>query len=266
VPALKLYEKSTDVSLLKLTQVHLYTDFATSGTVQVLEIYAFSNSSNKAVIISQDGSTIPFIKLPADAQNVGYEAGQDSAPFIAADNGLAAPPSDKPYSIIAFFTMPYTGKLEIRQPFAMDASSIILLVPQGMSVSGQQLADKGLQVIQNNTYHEYSSNGLKAGQELSFSVTGKPSTSSSTGLDTRQIVMIAGGVIGIGLILAGVLLFLRDRKRTAPAAASENGFSSADEVMDAILALDDLHRAGKIGDEAYQKRRTDLKGTLREIS
>ena len=100
---------------------------------------------------------------------------------------------------------------------------------------------------------------------LSFSVSGTPSTSSSTGLDVRQIAMITGGVLGIALIVAGVLLFLRDRKRPVTQ-ASETGFDSADEVMDAILALDDLHRAGKIGDEAYHKRREDLKGTLREMA
>ncbi len=265
VPVLKLYEKSTDFSLLKLDQVHIYTDFATAGTVQVLEIYAFSNSSDRSVIISTDGSSIPFIKLPDSAQNVGYEAGQDSAPFTAAGGGLAAVPSDTPYSIIAFFTMPYTGKLDLQQPFAMDASAIILLVPQGMSVNSKQLTDKGLQVIQNNNYHEYSSSSVKAGQSLDFSVSGSPSASSSTGLDARQILMIAGGALGIALIVAGVLLFLRDRKRSVPQ-TSEAGFGSADEVMDAILALDDLHRAGKIGDEAYQKRREDLKGSLREIA
>ncbi len=44
------------------------------------------------------------------------------------------------------------------------------------------------------------------------------------------------------------------------------GFESTDEVMDAILALDDLHRAGKISDQAYQNRRDELKEILKEMS
>jgi len=36
-------------------------------------------------------------------------------------------------------------------------------------------------------------------------------------------------------------------------------------VMDAIIALDDLHRAKKIPDEAYQARRAELKEQLKEI-
>ena len=172
LPPVKLYEKSTDFGLLKLDQVHIYTDFASAGTVQVLEIFAFSNSSDHSVIISEDGASIPFIKLPDNAQNVGYEAGQDSAPFVAAGNGLAAVPSDTPYSIIAFFSMPYAGKLDLSQPLAIDAPSIILLIPEGLKVSGNQWADKGLQVIQNNNYHEFSAGNLKTGQTLSFSISG----------------------------------------------------------------------------------------------
>jgi len=46
----------------------------------------------------------------------------------------------------------------------------------------------------------------------------------------------------------------------------EPEFESTNEVMDAILALDDLHRAGKISDQAYQRRRTELKDVLKEMN
>jgi mono/diheme cytochrome c family protein len=265
LPVLKLYEKSDDFSLLKLNQVHIYTDFATPGTVQVLEIFAFSNPSDRSILISSDGNSIPFIKVPDTVQNVGYEAGQDSAPFIGAGKGLAAPPSDTPYSIIAFFSMPYAGKLQLDQPFAIDAPAIVLLIPEGMKVSSKQLTDRGLQVIQNNNYHEFSSSPIKVGQALSLSVSGQPGSSSATGLDARQWTMIGGGGLGIILIAVGALLYFRDRRRVPkPAVSSE--FDSTDEIMDAILALDDLHRAGKIGDPAYQKRRQELKDMLRDIA
>jgi mono/diheme cytochrome c family protein len=266
LPTLKVYEKSNDVTLLKLTQVHVYTDFATAGTVQVLEIFAFSNPSDHSVVISTDGSSIPFIKLPENAQNIGYEAGQDSAPFIAADKGLAVVPSETPYSIIAFFNLPYADSLEINQPFAIDAPSIVLLIPDGVKVSGKQLTNKGLQVIQNNNYQEFAATDVQAGQTLLFSISGKPRTSSATGLDARQLTMIGGGTLGILLIAAGVFLYVRDRRRLPAQGISESGFESAEEVMDAILALDDLHRAGKIGDDAYQKRRAELKGILKELA
>jgi mono/diheme cytochrome c family protein len=265
LPPVKLYEPSNDINLLRLDQIHIYTDFATAGSAQFLEIYAFSNPSDKAVLISTDGSTIPFIPVPEGAQSTGYEAGQDSAPFINADNGVAVVPSDKPYSIIAFFTLPYDKKLEIKQPFAIDAQSVVLLIPDGMKMEGKQLTDRGIQAIQNNNYHMFSGGSFKAGDKLTFTISGKPKTTSATGIDTRQGLLIGAGALGLMLIVAGVWLFVRDRRR-AEGEDEEGEFESADEVMDAILALDDLHRAGKISEPAYQKRRTELKEILKEMA
>lgn len=265
LPPLKVYDASPDLTLLTLDQIHIYTDFATAGTVQVLEIYAFTNSSDHAVLISSDGTSIPFIKLPEGAQNAGYEPGQDSAPFFSTGNGLAVAPSDKSYSIIAFFNLPYDQKLDVSQAMMLDTPSVVLLVPDGMKVKGSQWQAKGVQVIQNNNYQEFLATEVKTGSTLSFSITGHPSTSSATGIDTRQGLLIGGGVLGLGLIVGGVFLYMRDRRRE-PAVPEEGEFGSADDAMDAILALDDLHAAHKISDEAYQQRRDELKEILRRLS
>jgi hypothetical protein len=57
---------------------------------------------------------------------------------------------------------------------------------------------------------------------------------------------------------------LRDRNRSEEdTKEEENEFESSEDVLDAIVALDDLHRAKKISDEAYQKRRAELKDILK---
>ena len=268
LPPVKLYEASSDTNLLTVEQVHLYSDFATQGTAQFIEIYSFSNNSDKAVIISTDGSSIPFIKLPDGAQGAGYQAGQNSAPFVSADKGVAVAPSDTPYSIIGFFTLPYDKQqVVVNQPFAINAASVLLLIPEGMTVDSKQLTNAGVQTIQNNNYQEFSAKNFKAGDTLSFTVSGSPKADSSTTTtpNTQQGLLFGAGALGLALIVAGVWLYLRDRRR-GEEDDEENEFESADEVMDAMLALDDLHRAGKISDEAYQKRRDELKEILKEMS
>ena len=268
----KLYDSTTDFNTLKFDQIHFYTDFSTQGTVQVLEIYAFTNSSDKAVIISTDGSTIPFIKLPDGAQNTGYQAdqSQNSAQFVAADQGVAAIPSDKPYSIIAFFNLPYDNKVEIKQPFLINADSAVLLIPDGMKVDGQQLTNLGVQSIQNVNYQELQTSSLKAGDILDFTVSGQPPAAASaatttTATDTTaQGLLVGAGALGVVLIAIGGFLFIRDRRRVEEDEEDdEPDFESSEEVLDAIIALDDLHRAGKISDEAYNQRRNELKELLK---
>jgi hypothetical protein len=65
-------------------------------------------------------------------------------------------------------------------------------------------------------------------------------------------------------------MYLRDRSRlkddeNEDDEAKENNaeFDTSEEVMDAIIALDDQHRAKKISDEAYQRRREELKNILK---
>ncbi len=265
LPVIKLYESSDDFSLLKLSQVHYYTDFATQGTAQFLVIYSFMNSSDKTVILSPDGKTLPFIVVPEGAQDVGYEPAQNSTPFAATNNGIAAPPSDKPYSIIAFFSLPYNKKLKITQPFKLDAPSILLLIPDGMKVEGNQLTSQGTQAIQNVNYQELTASDLKAGEALTFTVSGSPKTGPVAAAgNNQQGLLIGAGALGLLLIAAGVWLYVRDR-RQLNAVEVDQEYESPEDVMDAILALDDLHRAGKISDEAYKLRREGLKELLKGL-
>jgi hypothetical protein len=78
--------------------------------------------------------------------------------------------------------------------------------------------------------------------------------------------LIGIGVFGAALILAGAWLFIRDRKRKDADEVDEeesDEFEDPESLMDAIIALDDLHRAGKLSDEAYQQRRNELKDALK---
>jgi hypothetical protein len=118
----------------------------------------------------------------------------------------------------------------------------------------------------------FSSKQLGPGANLSFSLSGKPDLSASAPGETtnsRQALIFGAGALGLALIGVGVWMYLRDRKTTSETddldTADEDEFDDAESVMDAIIALDDLHRAGKIPDEAYQARRAELKDQLKRM-
>ncbi len=132
---------------------------------------------------------------------------------MTAKDGLAVLPSEKPYSIISFFSLPYEKSADFSQPLAIDSPSVLLLVPDGIKVAGSKLTYEGAQVFQNNNYQEYSATGLKSGQTLDFKITGRPSLSSATGLDVQQGWLIGGAALGLILILAGIYLYVRERRK-----------------------------------------------------
>ncbi len=66
------------------------------------------------------------------------------------------------------------------------------------------------------------------------------------------------------LLVAGVWLYLRSRPEPDEAAEDEAPAASAsaespETLMDAILALDDLYQEGKLPEDAYLQRRSELK-------
>ena len=275
IPDITVYDSTTDSSGLVVEQLHVSFDMATQGGVQVFELFTISNQSDKAFVFSSDGTSLPFMPLPEGALDVGLELSQDSAPLMPTENGdYAIPPSKDLYSIIAYFSLPYDKSLSISQSLELPVSSALIIVPEGIKVQSDQLTNEGLQQTQQGANVQLlTGTALSAGTQLEMTLSGKAKTSTSGAAvsDNNQTLLIGAGAFGLILILAGVWMFVRDRNKVdeddfEDAEDEEDEFENAEEVMDAIIALDDLHRAKKIPDEAYQTRREELKARLKELA
>jgi mono/diheme cytochrome c family protein len=267
---LVLYPVTEDTSTLSIDQLHIFFDASAETTYEVLALYTFRNSSDTIIAVPMgDQKEIPFLKFPANAQGLGYEAVQDSAPFLGIDQGFAMAPNEQPYGILAFASVAKEKETSVSQPLILPVTSVRIFVPDGMELKGDQLTKGSPQDIQGTIYQSYEANNLMAGDVLTFTVSGspKPAGATDTGASTNSRLLIGAGGLGIALILAGAWMYLRDRKRVEATDETdeEDEFESSEDVMDAIIALDDLHRSKKISDEAYQKRRAELKELLKEM-
>ena len=272
LPTITLYNVTKDTSTLVVDQLHIFLQSDGSGTYQIISLYNFRNPGNSVVAVemSSDQQEIPFLKYPSNAQQLGYEAVQDSAPLISLDNGFAMPPSDKSYGIMAFSSVAESTK-SITQPVALATNTVRIFVPDGVSLKGDKLTFESSQDIQGKTYQSYVTSHVNANESLTFDVSGTPkaaaTTSTTTSILSNHTVLIVAGVLGLALIFAGVFMYVRERRQSPDEDEEDDEedseFSSADDVMDAIIAVDDLHREKKISEEAYQKRRAELKEILK---
>jgi mono/diheme cytochrome c family protein len=268
LPPLTLTGMTDDTSLLIMDEVRLFLDYS-DAEIQVFGVYSFRNPTDKTIVIElKDGTEIPFIKMPEGTTGLGYEALQDSEPFVNTDNGMAIPPSDNAYGLIAFTTVPKKEEFEISQPFVLPAFSVTVFLPEGVKAESDVLTSEGLQTIQNFNFEVYTASNVSAGDTVKFTVSGEPKDGSvattEPAADTNRNLLIGAGALGLAFILAGAWLYMRDRN---PVEAEDDDeadeFESSEDVLDAIVAIDDLHRAKKISDEAYQKRRAELKEILK---
>jgi hypothetical protein len=208
--------------------------------------------------------------MPEGTSLLGYEAMQDSEPIVNTDQGFAIPPSENTYSLLTFTSLPKQPKFDVAQPFVLPAASLSIFLPEGVTAQGEKLTDEGVQAFQNFNLNVYSAQNVAASETVEFSVTGAPvqatdtSTSEPAPSSNRNTLLIGAGLLGLALIVAGGWMYLRDRNKGEEADEEEvHEFETSEDVLDAIVALDDLHRAGKMPEDAYQKRRAELKDILK---
>jgi mono/diheme cytochrome c family protein len=270
VPAIAIFASSEDFSALSIESLQMHFDFAADTDVQVFGVYTISNPTDKSIVVKMgDQQEIPFIAFPEGSKALGYETTQDTAAFVQTADGFAMPPSKTPYGLIAFASIPKADKIVISQRLLLPIGGVSIFLPEGMTAKGDKLSDEGVQSIQNTKYHLYTTSAMAKDETLEFTITGKPQgTSVNPDITQNKTLLIGVGAFGLVLILAGVWLFLRDRKRNNEVVVEEEDeeFEDPESLMDAIIALDDLHRAGKLSDEAYQKRRDELKNALKRKS
>jgi hypothetical protein len=278
-----VYDKSNDFNILTIDQVHLKFDYTSQKAIQVTELFIVTNPGKLAMVVTSDGTTIPFLKIPAGASGLQFQLAQGSAQLLNATGGFAIlPGAGKQYGFLASFSMPYGRNLKYNQLFDLPVTSLTVIVPQGMRLSGENLTDGGTQTVQNQTYLLYKTDKISSGSSISLVLSGKPGISTGFKFDRQTITIIGICAVGILFIILGVYLYLHDRARSLveeQAAQEEQNVLEEqdgqiledasgvdrDGIMDAMITLDDQFAAGDIPKEAYEKRREELKELLKGI-
>ncbi|MBL8102768.1 MAG: hypothetical protein JNM02_09580, partial [Anaerolineales bacterium] len=147
-------------------------------------------------------------------------------------------------------------------------NGITLFLPEGVEAEGAALTEEGIQTLQTTNFHVYSASAVNKGETIDFVLTGEPKgVAAAPDVTQNKNLLIGIGALGVVLILAGVWMYMRDNKGQEDDIEEEDDeFEDSESIMDAIIAIDELHRAGKLSDEAYKQRREELKNALKRKS
>jgi mono/diheme cytochrome c family protein len=288
VPAINLpvsiYETTTDASILSVDRLHIFFEFIDDKTLRVVELYIISNPTNQTLASAEgDGTTVRFT-LPDGASNLEFQDGVLGGRYVQTADGFGDTISVRPgsgvYEMMYAYEMPYDRELDLEHQMLMPVGAVVVLVPEdGIKISGANLQDSGTRDVEGIRYHLYNGGDLKAGDDLSLTINGRPSTAGSPSLSTTDStntsLIIGLAMFGVALVVAGVWLFQRSRKPQPEYVHGDISDASAvtqdvieddpDTLMDAIIALDDLYQAGQLPEDAYLKRRAVLKECLQVV-
>lgn len=260
---------SRDTSGLLIDRMHVFFDFNTPGTVQVVELFIVTNPSGQLIVPDGEKGVLTF-DLPEGAGNLQFDGGALGDRFIATEKGFSdlQPIQPNAQSQVLFsYDMAYDRKLklDLALPFDVNAA-VVMLPPGGVKLQSDQLMASGSRDVQGMTFQLFTGAGLKGGSNLTINLSGAAAAQTGTTGNNLPGLMIGLGAFGLVLVGAGYW-FLRERNKAAPEDADEDSVAveTEDDLLDAILALDDLHQAGKIPDEAYRERRAELKARLQQM-
>ena len=269
---ISVYDTTQDLSALKIDRLHVFFEQVDESTMRIAELFILSNTGDKTIAPSAAGASTLTFQLPEGFQNLEFQDGELGGRYVQTADGFGdtSPiyPGSETYQVLLAYTLPYQRKLELSQPMGLDTDAIVVLAPQeSFKLKGDNLISSGSRDIDGVPYQQLDGEGIKAGEVLNLTI----SNNMSLGSTTTSGLIIGLGALGLALLVGGVWMVVRNRVRTnsdevvSEIAEPGAGAETREELMDAILALDDLHSSGQIPDEAYLTRRAELKAKLKDM-
>ncbi|MBS1249532.1 MAG: hypothetical protein MAG431_01112 [Chloroflexi bacterium] len=266
-PALNLQVEilgtTTDTSSLVVDRMHVFLDFSQPEILGVGEIFIVSNMGNQTVVAEEAGEPVLSLALPPQAVNLQFQDGQLGGRYIETEDGFADTldimPGSGSHQVMVSFDVPYPKKnLEISQVLSYPTGAAVVLLEDGMAtITSSQLEDVGTQQTETGLIRVYASQQMKAGSTLAFTV-----TNPNAGPEISRTLLIGLAVLGVVLLAGGAWLYFRSRGNEEPDKVATP--HDRDELLDTIIALDDLYENGEIDSTVYHQRRGELKAQLAE--
>jgi hypothetical protein len=262
-----LSEFSTDASTLQAARLHVILEPVSTGKLQVSLWYVIDNPTAQVVRAAAADQPVLRFSVPQGSTNLQFPETMDTSTLLATADGFGDTASVQPgsnYQMFYIVELSYQDQDEFVLPLHLPVGQAIIMLPSGgLKISGEGLIDNGERTTTDGTNLQvYTTAPMAAESTLRFTFGGPLQVDG---------LLIGGLAFGAALAAAGGWWFVARRNKRAAEGGVEEGLLSEaqepaqqmDDLLDSILALDDLYRAGQIEAPAYRQRRAELKERVR---
>lgn len=257
-----IYETTKDSSNLVIVTLVVRFEFPTAEVVRLNYIYQVSNPTMKTVIPPSSGEPVLQYTLPQNALNFTFDQQTNTDSFVITSDGFgdtrALLANTEDYTLSFSYELPYASTFTIDLHPGWEVDRLIVLLPPG----GPQIKNDFMNELEETqigsiVYQVYSGGPFQRG-ELQLEIAGRnPSAPPGfLGLD-----LDIDFVVSLSLFLV-ILVFAVMRIKAVRAGGRRNKIETPEDIMDAIITLDDNFEAGNIQAEIYHRRRQTLKARL----
>ena len=272
---IKVYDSTQDTSGLTADRLHVFLNFPQPDLVQVVQLFIISNTGSHVVAPASPGTAVLQFILPEEAQNLQFEEGILGERYVETENGFgetsAILPGDRPHQIIFAYEIPYDRKKTLNLQIPLDVEAALVALPAGqVKLQSSQLTDSGERNIDGTLVQMYTGRNMAKDSQLEITLSGKLAGEGAAKPGNMTNLAIGLGALGLSLILAGVW-YARARpsdkaeEEVEDAGVVEESPGTIEALLDEIVALDDIYKAGELSDDAYVERRSTLKKRLKDV-
>ncbi len=277
-----IYEVSDDISLLEMDKLYILMKINEPDFIQVMQMVSISNKSSKMVASTNpnQAGTLPFY-LPKQAERIEFVDGSLGERYIKTDYGfidtIPIIPGQNTYQNMIAFTLPYKQKIEYVQLLPLKVHELMVFIPieqdnQPIKVKAENLNYYDKQNIDGIEYQIYKGGEFKPQDKLQFIIIfSSPAFSLKnwitsivqiTNVDYRMLLGLF--FFGIAVIAVGfwMLQVEKSKNHTLNHINNDEWFNDPETVIEAIIALDENFKTGKLSEETYTKQRNKLKSLL----
>jgi mono/diheme cytochrome c family protein len=273
-------ELTSDISGLVADRLHVILEFTQPGVVQVAEVVIITNTQNKMVTPAKTGQAVLNYDLPQGAVNLQFQDGALGDRFIQTDKGFGDTQSIPPgsgYQLVFAYDLLYSGQTAISLTVPVPVLQVVVMLPNdGISLSSKQLQFAGSRDVQGASLQLFVGSNLAAGSPLQVNLAGTPKATPA-GI-TANLNLLVGLAVFLLALAGSVFWYYRRQLRSAALVRTLSKTRWAGQrvdtlpveetqetLLDAVVALDDLFREGKLAKDPYQARRNELVRALKEM-
>lgn len=269
-----IYELTEDPAVLTISA--MVTQVTVAGeSLEVAQVINITNTSDRAYSTSQtteDGRPISVVvPLPPGAIVAGfgeqgrYVVAQDR--FLVLDTLPVLPGEGHLIQMIYFIDYGGGAIIEQELSYRLDGQVRLLVRPETIRVTSEQLAPRGLETVGQSQFMSYGGAlQLEAGSVIRYELGGtglpvSPQGEVVTAVTSNDLPLLIALVVLGEIVLIGGLYYWyqRRRKRRMQADVPQ---TEQQRLVRQIAALDAAYEAGEIAPDVYERQRAELKERL----
>jgi hypothetical protein len=273
-----IYELTEDPAVLEIAGMVTQVNVTNEG-LEVAQVLNVINSSDRAYSTNQttpDGRPISLvIPLPPGALVAGFsEQGRYvfvQEDFTVLDTAPVLPGEEHLVQLIYFIDYGGDAIIEQELNYVVNGPVRLLVRPERVSVTSEQLPPRGTETVGDSTYAGYGAElEMAAGNVLRYELSGEGGTSAvtsptSNAVTTINLLPVVLALIGVIILLIVLLIILQRRYSHAARAGSTPAVSVRETLLAQIAELDAAYEAGQIDEETYQRQRAALKAQVADL-